>query len=60
VIPRFEEYGTRIYSPVALPLEKTADTLVWAGRENLAPTGVPTPDRRARSKSWPLNWHELK
>jgi hypothetical protein len=51
--------GGQLHAPVALPPGKTRYPLyrrkgggpVWTGEENLAPTGIRSPDRPARSES---------
>ena len=47
--------GGQRHAPAALPPGKTRYPLyrrpVWTGVENLAPTGIPSPDRLARSES---------
>ena len=53
--------GDQRHAPVTLPSKKTQYPLsrrlggppgpVWVGAENLAPTGIRSPDRPARSES---------
>ena len=52
--------GDEHHAPAALPLERTVPIVqeagwtpgsVWTGAKNLAPTGIRSPDRPARSES---------